>query len=156
LLNVGIKAIRVYESEQAWARAYRSTSLSAAGPGRSTSRAEQSSNVSCLSNNRSHSRLPGLRSSARGPRFLDADGREGVEGGGEEEGELGGGGRTPVLVQREHWAGGGAEGGRSGREGGEPVHGRQPGAPHRPRHRPPVSVLIPFSVRPISAEQSCG
>ena len=72
---------------------------------------------------------------ARKIRFLEVDGREGVEGGGEEEG-LGGGGRAEVLLRRERGGtGGGAEGGGSGRrEGGEPVHGRQLGAPHRPRN----------------------
>ena len=47
-------------------------------------------------------------------------------------------------------------GSRRRREGGEPVHGRQPGAPHRPRNRPAVSetaaggVSIHSSVRPVS------
>ena len=90
---------------------------------------------------------------------MEVDGHEGVEGGGEEEG-LGGGGRAEVLLRRERGGtGGGAEGGGSGRrEGGEPVHGRQPGAPHRPRHRSAVSepagggFSIRSSVRQVSAE----
>jgi hypothetical protein len=107
--------------------------------------------VSCLSKNRSHSRLSGERSPASRLRFLEVDGREGVEGGGEEEG---GGGRAALLVWRERWAAGAGGEAEGGREGGEPVHGRQPGAPHRPRHRPPVSEHadpIPSSVRPVPA-----
>lgn len=82
-----------------------------------------------------------LSSAARKIRFLEVDGGQSVEGGGEEEG-LGGGGRPAVLLQQQRGgaSGSGEEGGgKRRREGREPIHGRQPGAAHRPRHRPAVS-----------------
>jgi hypothetical protein len=103
------------------------------------------SSSSSFSKDSSHLRLPATAQLCDPcPRFRSpsTDGHhEGAEGGCEEGC---GGDRAPTLLRRGRCrvrADGERRGRRRRREGGEPVHGRQPGAPHRPRHRSPVSLL---------------
>ena len=80
--------------------------------------------------------------------WRSCDGHEGFKGGGEEEDRSGGDRREQRLRRLcpRRGGGGGEERAwrrrRRGDEAGEPVHGRQPGAPHRARHRSAVSACL--------------